>query len=52
MTLNEILFIVAVSQHQRWRDGKINLKGLINFFYRDSVDYCLEAWISWKLKNK
>lgn len=32
-------------QHQRRRNGKINIAAFINLFYKDSPDYCLEVWV-------
>jgi hypothetical protein len=44
------LYMFAIQQHQRRRDKKIHITPLINFFFRDSIDYCMEAWITYTVE--
>lgn len=52
MNYNGRVFKFAVVQHQRRRDKKFNITYLINLFNRDYMDYCMEAWIAYKVEIK
>ena len=46
------LYIFAYDQHQRRKDKKLNLAWLVNLFYRNNPDYCLEVWVERTLSSK
>ena len=49
--MKRFMFLLAVKQHQRRKERKFNIAWFINLFHSD-IDYCMEAWIAWKLENK
>lgn len=49
---NYVVFKLAIKQHQRRRDKKFNITYLINLLNRDYMDYCMEAWIAYKVEMK
>ena len=46
------LYMFAYDQHQRRRDKKLNLAWLVNLFYKNNPDYCLEVWVERTLSSK
>ena len=53
MSIKGNIFKLAVNQHQRRRDKKLNITWFINLFYKKSCyDYCMDSWVTWMLDTK
>ena len=50
--MNYRFYMFCYEQHQRRRDRKLNAAWLVNLFYRNSPDHCLEVWVERTLNDR